>query len=241
MKPVLVTGGTRGLGLAVSRRLAHDGYCVIATGRRLTTELEHLIGETHAGVVEFAEMDLAEVGDLQGLIRGLTDTHGPLYGLVNNAAIAHDGLLATMHDTAIMEAVTVNLLGTIVISKYASRSMLLSRQGRIINVASIIAHTGFSGLAVYGATKAALLGFTKSLARELGRGGITVNSVSPGYMQTDMTSSLDPAQVEAIRRRSPLGRLASVEDVASTIAFLLSDEADSISGTDVVVDAGSIA
>ena len=117
----------------------------------------------------------------------------------------------------------------------------MQREGRIINIASIIARTGFNGLSVYAATKAALVGFSKSLAREVGKAGITVNTVSPGYMETGMTQAMDEAKLATIRRRSPLGRLADVADVAGTIAFLLGDEAKAITGTDITVDAGSTA
>jgi 3-oxoacyl-[acyl-carrier protein] reductase len=133
------------------------------------------------------------------------------------------------------------MLAAIFLAKYACRSMLLQREGRIVNVASIIAQTGFNGLSVYAATKSALIGFTKSLARELGKAGITVNTVSPGYMETGMTRTIDAAKLDAIRWRSPLGRLVSVTDVAEAIAFLISDKAAMITGADFKVDAGSTA
>ena len=119
--------------------------------------------------------------------------------------------------------------------------MLSAREGRIINIASIIATTGFTGLSVYAATKAGLIGFTKSLAREIGKGGITVNCVSPGFMETEMTENIDPEKLDSIRRRSPLGKFATATDVANAVAFLLSDTASSITGTNLTVDAGSTA
>ena len=146
-----------------------------------------------------------------------------------------------MHDSQIESLISVNLTGTILLTKYAIRSMLLRREGRVINVSSIIASTGFNGLSVYAATKAALNGFTRSLARELGKAGITVNSVAPGYMQTDMTGALQGEKLESIKRRSPLGRLASVEDAAAAVAWLLSADAAAITGTTLTVDAGSTA
>ena len=121
------------------------------------------------------------------------------------------------------------------------RPMLINRGGRIINISSIIATTGFSGLAVYAATKAALAGFTRSLSREVGKAGITVNTVAPGYMETDMTSALQGDKLQAIRRRSPLGRLAKAEDVAQAVSYLLSDKAASVTGSTMTVDAGSTA
>ncbi len=242
MKNVLVTGGTRGLGLAVAERLAGEGYHVIAAGRRLSPQLADLVArDWPSGKVEFAEMDLAQMEAIHPFVRELTGAHGPLYGLVNNAALGHDGVLATMHEREIAELVNVNVVAAIYLAKYACRSMLLERTGRIINIASIIASTGYSGLSVYAATKAALVGFTRSLAREVGKAGITVNSVSPGYMQTDMTAEMPQDKLETIRRRSPLGRLAGVQDVAEAVAFLMSERAAMITGIDMKVDAGSTA
>jgi 3-oxoacyl-[acyl-carrier protein] reductase len=242
MKNVLVTGGTRGLGLATTALLAGDGYHVIATGRKISPELADLASRSLPhGRVSFAELDLSELDEIHEFVRDTTATHGPLYGLVNNAALAYDGVLATMHESQIEELVRVNILAAIFLAKYACRSMLLEREGRIVNVASIIAQTGFNGLSVYAATKSALIGFTKSLARELGKAGITVNTVSPGYMETGMTQGIDAAKLDAIRRRSPLGRLVSVTDVAEAIAFLMGDKAAMITGADFKVDAGSTA
>ena len=182
-KTILVTGGTRGLGLAVTKRLATAGYRVIAAGRQCTPELEAVLSSAN---VHFEPLDLAKHAEIHDFVKRVTATHGHLYGLVNNAAIGHDGVLATMHDSQIESLISVNLTGTILLTKYAIRSMLLRREGRVINVSSIIASTGFNGLSVYAATKAALNGFTRSLARELGKAGITVNSVAPGYMECDM-------------------------------------------------------
>jgi 3-oxoacyl-[acyl-carrier protein] reductase len=146
-----------------------------------------------------------------------------------------------MHDSQIEGLIAVNLTATILITKYAMRSMLLQRTGRIINISSIIATTGFNGLSVYAATKAALNGFTRSLAREVGKAGITVNSVAPGYMQTDMTGDLKGEKLESIKRRSPLGRLASVDDAAAAVLWLLGSDASAVTGTTVTIDAGSTA
>jgi len=237
-KNVLVTGGTRGLGLATSRMLAERGYRVIAAGRKRPDGFSEL---EKSGNIQFFELDLRKHNQLHQGITDLVKQYGPLYGLVNNAAIGLDGVLATMHDSQIEELIATNVTGTILVTKYALRSMLLKRTGRVVNISSIIASTGFNGLSVYAASKAALNGFTRSLAREVGKAGITVNTVAPGYMQTDMTESIDGEKLDTIRRRSPLGRLARVEDVASAIAWLLSDEACSITGTVITVDAGSTA
>jgi len=240
MKNVLVTGGTRGLGLATTKILAERGYRVIATGRKPSERLEQLIAGSE-NKVSFARLDLSKQATIKETVRRLIDTHGEFYGLVNNAALGHDGILATMHETQIGELIDVNVTGTILLTKYVSRSMLMSREGRIINVASIIGHTGFNGLSVYAATKGAMLGFTRSLARELGKANIAVNSISPGFLETDMTASIGDEKLNTIRRRSPAGKLATLDDVAETIAFLMSDSAASMTGTDVVVDAGNTA
>lgn len=237
---VLVTGASRGLGLAIAKQLVDTGYFVIAASRQITPALQALVAE-HPKNIVFRELDLAQTASCHGFINSINEEFGSLYGLVNNAAIAYDGVLATMHETQIESSIGVNVTGTIVLTKYACRTMLRNRRGRIVNVSSIIASTGFNGLSVYAATKAALNGFTKSLARELGRARITVNSVAPGYMATDMSSGLGEEQLEQISRRSALRRLTTVEEVAATVAFLMSEQAQAITGTIVTVDSGSTA
>ncbi|WP_104401006.1 SDR family NAD(P)-dependent oxidoreductase [Vibrio penaeicida] len=242
MQNVLVTGATRGLGLSIARLLKTEGYNVIATGRKLTPELKESIEDDSAsGNIHFHAFDMKNTSEIHEFVKTLTKEHGHFYGLVNNAALGHDGVLATMHDSQIEELVQVNVLSAILLTKYMSRSMLLNRKGRVINVSSIIASTGFNGLSVYGATKAALSGFTRSLSRELGKSRITVNTIAPGYMETDMTSGLQGEKLKSIKRRSPLGKLAGVDDVAHSVSFLLSDKAVSMTGSTVTVDAGSTA
>jgi len=237
---VLVTGGTRGLGLAIASRLAADGYRVIAAGRKCTPGLDAAIAAS-AGRIVYEPLDLAQTATHQATINRFIKSHGPLYGLVNNGAIAHDGVLATMHDSQIAELLLVNVTGTIILTKYALRSMLVAGQGRVVNIASIIGSTGFNGLSVYGASKAALLGFTRSLAREVGRAGITVNAVSPGYMKTDMTAGLEGEKLASIERRAALRTLVGTPDVAAGVAYLLSKDAALVTGTELTIDAGSTA
>lgn len=239
-KLVLVTGGTRGLGLAIVQRLASEGYRVVAAGRRQTAELEVVVSDS-AGRVAYEALDLARIAELHETANRIVKTHGPLYGLVNNAAVAHDGVLATLHDSQIVETILINVTGTILLTKYVLRSMLVARSGRIVNIASIIGSTGFSGLSVYGASKAALLGFTRSLAREVGRAGVTVNAVSPGYMRTDMTAGLGDDKLATIQRRSPLQTLATTQDAAGGVAYFLSDDAVRVTGIELTIDAGSTA
>jgi 3-oxoacyl-[acyl-carrier protein] reductase len=237
MRTVLVSGAGRGLGLAISRRLIRDGYRVLGIGRNETAEFA---GLAMCGAAVFQPYDLSDLAGIHDLVTGLTRVHGPIYGLVNNAAVGLDGVLATMHASDITMTLTVNLAASIHLAKYASRSMLVQREGRIVNVSSIIARTGFNGLSVYAASKAGLEGFTRSLARELGRANITVNCIAPGFMDTGMTSKLEDSKLEAIRRRSPLG-LAGTDDAAGAVAYLLGPDAARVTGTTLTVDGGSTA
>lgn len=240
MKTVLVTGGTRGLGLAICRRLLEHDYRVVMIGRQPSGDAISLLKNSESRIC-FRPLDHMNTAAIGSFIKELHREFGAFYGLINNAAVGKDGVLATMRDRDIEQVVHVNLFSTILITKYVARFMLLSGEGRIVNVASIIAATGFSGLSVYAATKAALVGFTKALARELGKANITVNSISPGYMKTEMTGALAAERLHSIRRRSPLGRLVLPEEVAGSVVFLLGADASSITGIDLRVDAGSTA
>ncbi|MGP0092056.1 MAG: SDR family NAD(P)-dependent oxidoreductase [Xanthobacteraceae bacterium] len=240
MRNVVVTGGSRGLGLGIARTLARAGYRVIAIARKENEQLAAAMVEAE-GSLHFVPFDLGETRGISGLVRTLRKEHGPIHGLVNNAALGTDGVLAIMHNTQIEELVRVNTLAPIILTKYIVRSMMADGGGRIVNVASIIGFTGYSGLSVYGATKASMLGFTRSLAREVGRLGINVNAVAPGFMDTEMTQGLGDEQRRQVARRSALRRLPAVEDVADAVEFLLSDKAKNITGTVLTVDAGSTA
>jgi 3-oxoacyl-[acyl-carrier protein] reductase len=241
---VLVTGASRGLGLGIARKLTEAGYCVIALARQKNKEVTAAIAEAERasrGSLHFMPFDLGNIDEIPDLVRRLRKEFGPLFGLVNNAALGLDGALAMMHNTQIEQLVRINTLSPIVLTKYVVRSMMSEGSGRIVNVASIIGFTGYSGLAVYAATKASMIGFTRSLAREVGRLGINVNAVAPGFMDTDMTHGLADDQRKQVMRRSALRRLADVEDVANAVEFLLGDKARSISGTVLTVDAGATA
>ncbi len=234
-KNILITGATRGLGKSLAKRLCNDKYRIIGTGRGNACPKDWL---ESSGLV-YRQLELGQWRGHHAFIRDIQKEFGPLYGLINNAAIGVDGVLATMHEKDIESVINVNVTGSIVLSKYALRSMIAQGTGRIINIASIIASTGFNGLSVYGASKSALLGFTRSLAREVGKAGITVNSVSPGYMETDMSAGISEKDLERIKRRSPLKRLVQPEDVAAVVELMLSDEGSNLTGHDIKVDAGS--
>lgn len=241
MKTILLSGGTRGLGLSIAKLLAEKQYNVIATGRNCSEQFQSLVLSRNSTPNLFFEPLNLKTDDIHGFVSHITKSYGRLYGLINNAAIGKDGVLATMHESEIAEVIAVNLTSTILLTKYAVRSMLLNGSGRVINVSSIIANTGFNGLSVYAASKAGLIGFTKSLARELGKAKITVNAVLPGYMETEMTEGLKGEKLETIKRRSPLKTLISPNDVANMVLYLLSDDAERITGTTVTIDAGSTA
>jgi len=244
MQNVIVTGGSRGLGLAMARTLAAAGYRIIALARAGTGELtaaSRAAAEAGRGAIEFRACDLSDLSLIAPLVKTLRADFGPLYGLVNNAGLGTGGILSTMHDQDIQRLIQLNTVSPILLSKYVVRSMMAQRDGRIVNIASIVTATGYSGLSVYSATKAALLGFTRSLAREVGPLGITVNAVAPGFIATEMTRELDEAQREKIARRSALKRMADPIDVARSVEFLLGEAGRNITGTTLTVDAGNTA
>jgi 3-oxoacyl-[acyl-carrier protein] reductase len=229
---VIVTGGSRGLGLGIARELREAGYRVIVVARSPTDEVRDFA---------FVPCDLANTAAIPELVSGIRKEFGPIYGLVNNAGLGTSGVLATMPDAEIGRLVQLNTVAPMVLAKYAVRSMMAQGGGRIVNIGSIVGQTGYSGLSVYSATKASLIGFTKSLAREVGKLGITVNAVAPGFIATEMTHSLDEHQRSQIARRSALNRLAEIDDVAHAVAYLMSDKARNITGAVMTVDAGNTA
>lgn len=244
MRNVIVTGGSRGLGLGIGRRLNEAGYRVIALARKESSALKATVDAAEVanpGSFHFVPFDLAEIELIPELLRTLRKEFGAIYGLVNNAGISFDGVLAMMPVPQIEQLIRVNTLSPIVLTKYVVRSMMSDNGGRIVNLASIIASTGYSGLSVYGATKASIVGFTRSLAREVGRMGVNVNAVAPGFVETDLTHGLKEEQRQKIERRSALHRLADIDDVANAVEFLLSDKAKNITGTVLTVDAGNTA
>ncbi len=244
MRNVVLTGGSRGLGLAIARRLAASGYGAIAIARSQGAELSAAIADaerSQPGSLRFVQGDLGDIDAIPRLVADLRKACGPIYGLVNNAALGTDGALSLMHNSKIEQLVRLNTLSPIVLTKYVVRAMMADGGGRIVNVASIIGFTGYAGLSVYAATKASMLGFTRSLAREVGRMGVNVNAVAPGFLDTEMTQGLVGDQRDKVVRRSALRRLPRVEDVADAVEFLLGDKAASITGTVLTVDAGATA
>lgn len=241
---VIVTGGSRGLGLGIVRRLLESGFQVIAVARSKSDALREIEESALPGgqqTLRFIACDLGNLDQIPALAKRIRNEAGPIFGLVNNAGISIEGVLATIPDAEIERLIRVNTLSPILLTKYVVRSMMADGGGSIVQVASIVASTGFSGLAAYSATKASLVGFTRSLAREVGRLGIRVNAVAPGFVATDMTHSMTEEERKAIERRSALKRMAEVEDIANGVEFLLSDRAKNITGTVLTIDAGGTA
>jgi 3-oxoacyl-[acyl-carrier protein] reductase len=241
MDNVIVTGATRGIGLAIAERLAADGFHVVAVARRNSEALERASANAVAGALTFAALDLADVAAIPAFARETRARLGPIYGLVNNAGVGTEGLLANMPDSEIEALIRLNTLSPIIMSKYVVRGMMAERRGRVINIASIIASTGFNALSVYAATKASLVGFTRSLAREVGRVGVTVNAIAPGFIDTQLTGGLDEAARERVVGRSALRRLADPADVAAMAAFLMGEGGRNVTGAVMTVDAGATA
>ena len=232
MDNVVVTGASRGLGLAIAERLAADGFHVIAVSRKEAAGAERITP---------AAFDLSDTAAIPDFVRGLRQRFGPIYGLVNNAGLGTEGLLANMPDADIEALIRLNTLSPIVMSKYVVRGMMAQGRGRVVNMSSVVAATGFNALTVYAATKASLVGFTRSLAREVGRVGVTVNAIAPGFIDTEMTKSLSEKDRDRIVARSALRRLANPADVAAMAAFLIGESGRNVTGAVMTVDAGATA
>jgi len=237
---VLVTGASRGIGLAIAKRLAASGYRVAALARTQGEALTAAIEESD-GRIAFTPFDLNDLDAIPEMVRDVRGRFDGLWGLVNNAGVGLDGLLANTHNSQIEATIRLNVTAPITLTKYVVRGMLSGGGGRIVNMSSIIGSTGYNGLSVYGATKASMIGFTKSLARELGRLGVTVNAIAPGFIDTELTAGLGEEGRDQVMRRSALRRLADVDDVAAMTEFLMGDGGKNITGAVLTIDAGNTA
>ncbi len=240
MANAIVTGGSRGLGLDIVRALASDNRKVIAISRSTSPELDNLIKQFPRSV-RFEPFDFAAPSGLEPFVKSLRKKHGAVSALVNNAATGIDGVLTTLPEVDIEAALRVNLLAPILFTRAVVKTMLVDGGGRIVNITSVNAFTGYNGLSVYAATKAGLIGFTKSLAREVGRANILVNAVAPGLIETAMTTGITDERRDKIKRRSPLQRFAGVDEVTNAVMFLLSEQSSGMTGSVITVDAGNSA
>ncbi|MGC0379971.1 beta-ketoacyl-ACP reductase [Streptomyces sp. SAI-129] len=228
-RSVLITGGNRGIGLAIARHLAEAGDRVAITYRS---------GEPPEGLLA-VRCDITDTAQVDAAFKEVEERHGPVEVLVANAGITKDQLLMRMSEDDFTSVLDTNLTGAFRVTKRASRGMLRARKGRVVYISSAVALRGESGQANYAASKAGLVGFARSMARELGSRGITFNVVAPGLTETSMSEALSDEQLENLKTQIPLGRLARPEEIAATVAFLASEQAAYITGAVVPVDGGA--
>jgi NAD(P)-dependent dehydrogenase (short-subunit alcohol dehydrogenase family) len=237
---VLVTGGTRGIGRAVVEALLAEGRAVAFTYRESENAAREIVAVSQGRASAYA-LDLVDRARPGQLLPEIEERQGPVEGLVNNAAIRRDALLAATPDADWDEVIDANLGAAFRCCRAVLPGMISRRSGSIVNVASLTAMRGVAGQASYGASKAGLIGLTKSLAREVGRRGVRVNAVVPGLVMTEMVAGMPPERLQALREIEALPAGTTPEDVAATIVFLLSDRARAITGQAILVDAGSTA
>ncbi len=235
----LVTGASRGIGQAILHALARQGATVIGTATREQGAAEIGAALTAAGLKgEGLALDVTDPGQIERTIEHILGRHGRIDILVNNAGITRDNLLMRMKDEEWAAIIDTNLTSVFRLSRAVLKPMMKARYGRIISIASVVGVSGNAGQTNYAAAKAGMIGFSKSLAQEVGSRGITVNCVAPGFIDTDMTRALPEAQRQKLLERIPLGRLGSPEDIAHAVAFLASDAAGYITGATLHVNGG---
>ena len=241
MKNILVTGISRGLGFVLTKILLEKGWTVYGISRIKTEQLSDLEKE-YPYKLKWSSYDLADCENIRHKIfKEFVGFETPLHGFVNNAAVAYDDIVTNINIDPLAKMFSTNVFTPMILTKYVIRHFLLHNvYGSIVHLSSISAHTGYKGLSMYAASKAALEAFSKTTAREWGERNIRSNALVAGFMETDMSSTLSDDQRDRIHKRTSLKKPTSVESVASTIAFLLSDEASSITGQNIFVDNGTI-
>ena len=236
----VVTGGTRGIGRTIALRLAGEGANVAVSYRSNDEAAEETAASVRAEGVKCAVFkgDVASPADVQALFKGVSDVFGRLDILVNNAGITRDNLMMRMKEDEFDEVLRTNLGGTYLCTRAALRPMIRARWGRIVNVSSVVGLVGNAGQANYAASKAGIIGFTKSVAREVAQRGITANTVAPGYVETELTGSLPEEVKDQIRNQVPMGRFGEAVEVAEVVAFLAGEGAGYVTGQTIAVDGG---
>ena len=239
-KIAVVTGGSRGIGRAICQRLAAQGATVIVNYVSNPAAAEETVQSIRSagGTAEAAQFNVAVAGEIEAAFKKILEVHGRVDILVNNAGITRDTLLMKMKDEQWDEVLNTNLKGVFLCTKAVSRAMMKQRWGRIINITSVVGFAGNAGQANYAAAKAGIIGFTKSVARELASRGITVNGVAPGYIVTDMTRDLSEEVTNTIKGEIPMGVLGEAEDIAGAVAYLASDDARYVTGQFIHVNGG---